>query len=380
MPGEHWLVTGRERLRQEQLPAAAARPAAAGARRRGVVARARQSAQRVAAAQASRVGVAGAASGVPLSVDGARVHRVGLHVEHRRSRARRRPTRRARVEELLEELELTALAERPAVDAVVRPSASRADRPRARESPARAVARRAVGRARRGDGRAASTRRCDQVAADGTQLVCASHSRRIARTSRTSSMLDAGRVVRSGPTRARSVPMEPANLAEVPPMRGREQHAGATLTSTSTDGSHARGPRAPPPRAPRSRPRRTPRCRRADARASRARSPSTLVGTTNHSISEWKWPSPPNANAATGNSAMTNGIAKQCTMQIVESAIATRSKYFESNIRARGGRVRIRPGRRAYRNFAACSPLFWWRRRAGATIRNRCVRAPTLSR
>jgi hypothetical protein len=29
---------------------------------------------------------------------------------------------------------------------------------------------------------------------------------------------------------------------------------------------------------------------------------------------------------------MTNGIAKQWTMQIVERAIATRSKYFESNI------------------------------------------------
>jgi hypothetical protein len=47
---------------------------------------------------------------------------------------------------------------------------------------------------------------------------------------------------------------------------------------------------------------------------------------------------------------MTNGIAKQWTMQIVESAIATRSTYFESNIRAEAGSVRS--GRRAYRSFA----------------------------
>ena len=50
----------------------------------------------------------------------------------------------------------------------------------------------------------------------------------------------------------------------------------------------------------------------------------TLVGTTSHNISAWKCP--PRATVAKGRSATSSVTAKQWTMQMAESAIATRSK------------------------------------------------------
>jgi len=44
----------------------------------------------------------------------------------------------------------------------------------------------------------------------------------------------------------------------------------------------------------------------------------------------WKWPSFPNVSAATGSIATTNGIARQCTIQIVDREIAMRSRYLDA--------------------------------------------------
>ena len=127
------------------------------------------------------------------------------------------------------------------------------------------------------------------------------------------------------------VAVKPTNFAEVPPVRDCEQDARGhvhghfepripVVMTPQGDEQRAR----PPPR------RRATTIRRCGGRDSPRRSRSRSSARRARASARGSGRRSPNVSATTGNSATTNGIARQCTMQIVDREIAIRSRYLDA--------------------------------------------------